>query len=143
MPAFARHRSKRYSDAIACLLPHLWHLLRVDLFFLRLRGQTTTTVGDQGQRSNAALSAAQFANHWLYTRDVGFESTRDPKLLPSDALWHESSGWVAGPWLYGVVNTTACKRPFSLGCVPHTDGAVFQEASSPKASASRGGKPNA
>jgi hypothetical protein len=33
-------------------------------------GQTTTTVGDQGQRSNAALSAAQFANHWLYTRDT-------------------------------------------------------------------------
>ena len=25
------------------------------------------------------------------------------------------------------VHTTACKRPFSLGCVAHTDGAVFQE----------------
>ena len=24
------------------------------------------------------------------------------------------------------MNTTACKRLFSLGCVPHTDGAVFQ-----------------
>ena len=24
------------------------------------------------------------------------------------------------------VHTTACKRLFSLGCVPHTDGAVFQ-----------------
>ena len=24
------------------------------------------------------------------------------------------------------VNTTACKRLFSLGCVAHTDGAVFQ-----------------
>jgi len=24
------------------------------------------------------------------------------------------------------VTTTACKRLFSLGCVPHTDGAVFQ-----------------
>ena len=24
------------------------------------------------------------------------------------------------------VNTTACKRLFSLGCVPHTDGAAFQ-----------------
>ena len=28
----------------------------------------------------------------------------------------------------GAVNTTACKRLFSLGCVPHTDGAVFQPA---------------
>jgi hypothetical protein len=35
-------------------------------------GQTTTTVGDQGQRSNAALTAVQFANHWLYTRDVNW-----------------------------------------------------------------------
>ena len=26
------------------------------------------------------------------------------------------------------MNTTACKRLFSLGCVPHTDGAVFQAA---------------
>jgi len=25
-----------------------------------------------------------------------------------------------------AVNTTACKRPFSLDCVPHADGAVFQ-----------------
>ena len=25
-----------------------------------------------------------------------------------------------------MVNATACKRLFSLGCVPHTDGAVFQ-----------------
>ena len=24
------------------------------------------------------------------------------------------------------MNTTACKRPFSLGCVAHIDGAVFQ-----------------
>ena len=27
-----------------------------------------------------------------------------------------------------VVNPTACKRLFSLGSVPHTDGAVFQES---------------
>ena len=26
------------------------------------------------------------------------------------------------------MNATACKRLFSLGCVAHTDGAVFQEA---------------
>ena len=26
----------------------------------------------------------------------------------------------------GQVNTAACKRLFSLGCVAHTDGAVFQ-----------------
>eukprot|EP01043_Picozoa_sp_COSAG02_P020181 COSAG02_NODE_989_length_15437_cov_95.731860_5_plen_764_part_00 len=38
-------------------------------------GQTTTTVGDQGQRSNAALTAVQFANHWLYTRDVKWLKT--------------------------------------------------------------------
>ena len=25
--------------------------------------------------------------------------------------------------IHGPVNTTACKRPFSLGCVAHTDGA--------------------
>ena len=25
------------------------------------------------------------------------------------------------------VNTTACKRPFSLGCVPHTDGGVVRD----------------
>ena len=28
--------------------------------------------------------------------------------------------------MMGPVNTTACKRLFSLGCVPHTDGAVFK-----------------
>ena len=28
-------------------------------------------------------------------------------------------------WKFSV-NTTACKRLFSLGCVPHTDGAVCQ-----------------
>ena len=42
--------------------------------------------------------------------DVEFESTRDPKLLPADALWHESSDWVAGPWLYGVGKSHGCRR---------------------------------
>jgi hypothetical protein len=54
------------------------------------------------------------------------------------------------------VNTIACKRPFSLGCVAHTDGAVFQaEASREEAEAAEAeaeaaaqrelqeGKPNA
>ena len=47
--------------------------------------------------------------------DVDFESTRDPKLLPPDALWHESSDWVAGPWLYGVGKSHGCRR--HLGCI--------------------------
>eukprot|EP01051_Picozoa_sp_SAG22_P002274 SAG22_NODE_100_length_20558_cov_10.189305_9_plen_576_part_00 len=33
-------------------------------------GQSTSGVGDQGQRSNAALAAVPYANHWLWTRDV-------------------------------------------------------------------------
>ena len=33
-----------------------------------------------------------------------------------------------------VVNTTACKRLFSLGCVAHTDGAVLQAAAAPGSS---------
>eukprot|EP00935_MAST-01C_sp_MAST-1C-sp1_P000145 g145.t1 len=33
-------------------------------------GQSASGVGDQGQRSNAALAAVPFANHWLWTRDV-------------------------------------------------------------------------
>ena len=35
-------------------------------------GQSTSGVGDQGQRSNAALAAVPFANHWLWTRDVAW-----------------------------------------------------------------------
>ena len=35
----------------------------------------------------------------------------------------EGSGPMA---IFAQVNTTACKRLFSLGCVAHTDGAVFQ-----------------
>ena len=42
---------------------------------------------------------------------------------------------------YAGVNTTACKRLFSLGCVPHTDGAVFQRLA--PASPPRQGQPNA
>ena len=47
-------------------------------------GQTTTTVGDQGQRSNSALTAVQFANHWLYTRDV--EWLKSNYLFPREVI---------------------------------------------------------
>ena len=47
-------------------------------------GQTTTTVGDQGQRSNAALTAVQFANHWLYTRDVNW--LKSHYLFPREVI---------------------------------------------------------
>ena len=35
-------------------------------------GQSTSGVGDQGQRSNSALAAVPLANHWLWTRDVAW-----------------------------------------------------------------------
>ena len=34
-----------------------------------------------------------------------------------------------GSGIVDMVNTAACKRFFSLGCVAHTDGAVFQRGS--------------
>ena len=42
--------------------------------------------------------------------------------MPEDA----SPEWVEDAARGMQVNTTACKRLFSLGCVPHTDGAVLQ-----------------
>lgn len=41
-------------------------------------GQSTSGVGDQGQRSNALLAAVPFANQWLWTRDK---------------MWLNSTGW--------------------------------------------------
>ena len=41
-------------------------------------GQSTSGVGDQGQRSNVALAAVPIANHWLWTRDI---------------VWLNSTGW--------------------------------------------------
>ena len=39
---------------------------------------------------------------------------------------YEKLGWQAVDATSILVNTTACKRLFSLGCVPHTDGAASQ-----------------
>merc|ERR1711904_278927 len=51
-------------------------------------GQSTSGVGDQGQRSNAALAAVPFANHWLWTRDVAWlNSTGWPYLSEVAAFW--------------------------------------------------------
>jgi hypothetical protein len=41
-------------------------------------GQSTSGVGDQGQRSNAALAAVPVANHWQWTRDL---------------VWLNHTGW--------------------------------------------------
>jgi hypothetical protein len=56
----------------------------LNTWLLVFAGQTTTTVGDQGQRSNSALSAVQFANHWLYTRDVTWLKTH--YLFPREVI---------------------------------------------------------
>ena len=54
--------------------------------------------------------------------------TRYGTVLGPDykGMWDEDTS-NPSPWvLPNGVNTTACKRLFSLGCVPHTDGAVLQ-----------------
>ena len=52
-----------------------------------------------------------------------------PRRAPTACKRPFSLGCVPHTDAHGMqVNTAACKRLFSLGCVPHTDGAVFQEA---------------
>jgi hypothetical protein len=61
------------------------------LLIISFTGHSTSGVGDQGQRANAALAAVPIANHWLWTRDTA---------------WLNSTGW---PFLSEVsvqVNTT-------------------------------------
>ena len=53
-------------------------------------GQTVSGLGDQGQRSNAALAAVPMANHWLWNRDVE---------------WLNATGW---PFLDEVAQFWEC-----------------------------------
>ena len=53
-------------------------------------GQTVSGLGDQGQRSNAALAAGPMANHWLWNRDVD---------------WLNATGW---PYLDEVAQFWEC-----------------------------------
>ena len=53
----------------------------------------------------------------------------DHPIVPEGADWDYAIDWNNDEVFEDIlrmVNTTACKRLFSLGCVPHTDGAVFQ-----------------
>ena len=52
-------------------------------------GQSASGVGDQGQRSNAALSAVIFANHWLWTRDISWLNTTGWPFLDQVAEFWE------------------------------------------------------
>jgi hypothetical protein len=52
-------------------------------------GQSTSGVGDQGQRSNAALAAVPFANHWLWTRDKAWLQSTGWPFLDEVALFWE------------------------------------------------------
>jgi len=53
-------------------------------------GQSVSGLGDQGQRSNAALAAVPIANHWLWTRDVD---------------WLNATGW---PYLDEIAQFWEC-----------------------------------
>ena len=53
-------------------------------------GQSTSGVGDQGQRSNAALAAVPFANHWLWTRDISWLNRTGWQYLDEVAAFWES-----------------------------------------------------
>ena len=51
----------------------------------------------------------------------------NPLIVPVSYPQTPSVPGVPGLYLPpSAVNTTACKRPFSLGCVAHTDGAALQ-----------------
>ena len=52
-------------------------------------GQTVSGLGDQGQRSNAALAAVPIANHWLWTRDVDWLNTTGWTYLDEVAKFWE------------------------------------------------------
>ena len=52
-------------------------------------GQSTSGVGDQGQRSNSALAAVPLANHWLWTRDVAWLNRTGWPYLDEVALFFE------------------------------------------------------
>ena len=52
-------------------------------------GQSTSAVGDQGQRSNSALAAVPLANHWLWTRDVAWLNSTGWPYLNEVALFFE------------------------------------------------------
>jgi hypothetical protein len=52
-------------------------------------GQSTSGVGDQGQRSNALLAAVPFANHWLWTRDTAWLSRTGWAYLSEVAAFWE------------------------------------------------------
>ena len=69
------------------------------------------------------------SNITLFTSDsLEGPWTRYGTVLGPDykGMWDEDTS-NPSPWvLPNGVNTTACKRLFSLGCVPHTDGAVLQ-----------------
>ena len=52
-------------------------------------GQSTSAVGDQGQRSNAALAAVPLANHWLWTRDLAWLKQIGWPFLNEVALFFE------------------------------------------------------
>jgi hypothetical protein len=52
-------------------------------------GQTTSGLGDQGQRSNAALAAVPIANHWLWTRDVEWLNATGWRYLDEVAQFWE------------------------------------------------------
>ena len=52
-------------------------------------GQSTSGVGDQGQRSNSALAAVPLANHWLWTRDIAWLNNTGWPYLNEVALFFE------------------------------------------------------